>query len=269
MTTTALATRRDYLDGQRRRIIARAIAGSLAGALPIPFLDDWAVGAIVGSGYKRIAASHQVDLDDAAIKTLVHGTAKPPSILDIASGGIMLRIAGRTARRWMVALAAVNRARTAARSFVAMTLFDHYCAKLHTGLGLDAATALALREEIGRSIDHTPGALALHPFRRGALSAARATLRAPLELADLASRGALRRLLLARKSEVTEAEAVDDLDHSIETALEGKTGFLSRTVAAVEVQLSSEGNPFLDSAIDNFDRRWRARMAAAAETPKP
>jgi hypothetical protein len=142
-----------------------------------------------------------------------------------------------------------------------MTLFDHYCARLHTGLALDQPTALALREEIAKAIENTPGALSFQPFRRGALSAARATLRAPLELADLASGGALRRLL-ARKSEVTEAEAVDDLDRAVETALASKTGFLSRTVAAVEVQLSSEGNPFLDAAIENLDRRWRARMAA-------
>jgi hypothetical protein len=265
--STALVTRRDYLDGQRRRIIARSVAGSLAGALPIPFIDDWAVGAILGSGYRRIAASHQVDLDDDAVKTLVYGTSRPPSILDIATGGVMLRIAGRTARRMMIALATVNRARSAARTFVSMTLFDHYCARLHTGLAIDSAMALALRDEIIRAIEGTPGALAFQPFRRGALSAARATLRAPLELADLASRGALRRLL-ARKSEVAEAEAVDDLDHSIETALASKSGFLSRTVAAVEVQLSSESNPFLDSAIENLDRRWRARMPFVTP-PKP
>ena len=259
--TTALVPRRDYLDGQRRIIIARSIAGSLAGALPLPFLDDWASGAIVGGGYRRIAAAHQVDLQPDAVSMLVHGTAKPPSITDIAVGGILLRVAGRAARRMMVVLATVNRARSAARTFVIMTLFDHYCARLHTGLALDAPTALALRQEILSAIENTPGALSFAPFRRGALAAARASLKAPLELADLASGGALRRLL-AKKSEVTEAEAVDDLDRAVETALANKHNFLSRTAAAVEIQLSSEGNPFLDAAIENLDRRWRARMAA-------
>jgi len=267
VTTTALVTRRDYLDGQRRRIIARSIAGSIAGAIPIPFLDTWAVGAVLGSGYKRIAAAHQVDIDADALKTLVHGSSRPPSIIDIATGGILVRLAGRAARRMMIVVATVNRARSAARTFVAMTLFDHYCARLHTGLAIDGPTALALREEIARTLDSTPGALAFHPFRRGALSAARATLRAPLELADLASGGALRRLI-ARKSEVTEAEAVDELDQTIETALASKTGFLSRTVAAVEIQLSSEANPFLDAAIENLDRRWRARVAAGTIGPE-
>ncbi|MEO8707348.1 MAG: hypothetical protein ABI867_45390 [Kofleriaceae bacterium] len=260
MSTVALTTRRDYLDGQRRTIIARAVAGSIASALPIPVLDDWAVGAIVGSGYRRIAEAHQIDIDDEAIHALVHGTAKPRSIFSIATGGVLMRLAGKTAKRMMVVLATVSRARSAARTFMTMTLFDHYCARLHTGLAIDSATALALREEIGRAIDATPGALSFHPFRRGAMAAARATLRAPLELADIVSRGAVRKLL-ARGQDVTEAEAVDDLDNTIEMALASKTGFLSRTVAAVEVQLSSERNPFLDTALDNLDRRWRARLA--------
>jgi hypothetical protein len=261
---TALVQRRDYLVGQRRTIIARALMGSLAGALPIPFLDDWAVGRLVGGGYRKIAAAHQVDLTDDAVDALVHGPTKPPPIASIALGGVLGRVASKAARRMMIAIATVNRARSAARTFVAMTLFDHYCAKLHTGLALDGATALALRDEIVRSIDQTPGALAFHPFRRGALSAARATLKAPLELADLASGGRLRKLL-ANKSEVTTPQTVDEVEQAMEAVLADKTNFLSRTVAAVEVQLSSEVNPFLDATIESLDRRWRARVAARAD----
>jgi hypothetical protein len=259
--TQALVQRRDYLVGQRRTIIARSVLAGIAGAVPIPFLDDWAVTTILGGGYRRIAAAHQVDVSPEAVKNLVHGTSPPPSIVDIATSGIMLRLAGRAARRAMIALSTMRRARSAAKTFVVMTLFDHYCAKLHRGLALDGPTALALRDEIVRAIDQTPGALAFHPFRRGALSAARATLRAPLELADLASGGAVRRLL-AKRSEVTEAERVDELEQAMEQALADKHGFLSRTVAAVETQLSSEVNPFLDAALEALDRRWRARIAA-------
>lgn len=257
---TALVTRRSYLDGQRRGILARAIAASIAGVLPVPVLDDWAVGAILGTGYKRLAAAHGVDLDDDAARALVFGPAEPPAIAKIAIAGVLARVIGRAAKRMMLVVATVNRARSAARTYVAMTLFEHYCARLHLGPAIDHATAMALRDEIARAIDTTPGALSFHPFRRGALAAARATLRAPLELADLASGGALRRLL-ARRSEVTEAEAVDELDQAIERAVAGK-GFLARAVAAVELQLSSEANPFLDGAIDTLDRRWRARAAA-------
>jgi hypothetical protein len=260
VTSTALTMRRDYLVPQRRTIIARSLAGSLAGAIPFPFLDDMAVGAVLGGGFKRIAAAHHVDLDEDAVKSLVFGTSKPPSVSDLALGGIVMRIAGSAAKRMMLALATINRARSAARNFVVMTLFDHYCARLHTGLALDGATALALRGEIVKAIDNTPGALSFHPFRRGAMAAARASLKAPLELADIASGGRIRKLL-ARKSEVTEAEIVDDMDQAVEKALASKTGFLARTVAAVEIQLTAEQNPFLDAVIDNLDRRWRARVA--------
>jgi hypothetical protein len=262
---TALVPRRDYLVGQRRTIIARSLLGSLVGALPIPFLDDWAVSRMLGGGYRKIAAAHQVDLTDEAVDKLVHGATKPPPIAQMAIGGVISRVATKAARRMMIAIATVNRARSAARTFVAMTLFDHYCAKLHTGLALDAPTALALREEIIRSIDQTPGALAFHPFRRGALSAARATLRAPLELADLASGGRLRKML-ASKSEVATPETVDAVEQAMEAVLADKATFLARSVAAVEVQLSSEVNPFLDAAIESLDRRWRARVAARVDS---
>jgi hypothetical protein len=258
---TAIVLRRDYLTGQRRLIIARSIAGSLASIVPIPFIDDWTKTAVLGNGYRRIAEAHGVDLEPQAVTNLVHGKAPPPSPTEIAVSGIMYRVAGLAAKRMLLALATVNRARAASRTFVSMTLFDHYCTKLHTGAALDGPTALALREEIARAIDQTPGALGFHPFRRGLASAVRATLKAPLELADLASGGALRKLL-AKNSTVTEAEAVDDVEQAIEQQLANKHGFLARTVAAVEGQLSADNNPYLDSAIDALDRRWRARVAA-------
>lgn len=260
--TLALATRRDYLDKHRRMIIARSVVGSLASVIPLPFLDDWAKQKVLGSGYKRIAALHGVDLDDDAVAALVHGNTAPANIANMAASGVIYRIANLAAKRFLFVLATVNRARAASSTYVAMTLFDHYCAKLHVGPGLDGKTALALREEIARAIDQTPGALSFAPFRRGALSAARATLRAPLELADLATGGALRRMLAKRSEVVTEGEAVDALERTIETALSQKTNFLSRTVAAVEVQLSAEKNPFLDTAIDTLDIRWKARVSA-------
>jgi hypothetical protein len=258
---TALVLRRDYLTGQRRLIIARAVAGSLASIVPLPFVDDWVLAQVLGGGYRRIAEAHGVDVAPQALANLVHGKTPPPSPLELAANGIAFRVAGVAAKRVMLALATFNRARAASRTFVTMTLFDHYCAKLHTGGALDGATALALREEIAGAIAQTPGALAVHPFRRGLAAAARAALKAPLELADLASGGALRKLL-ARDSTVTEAQAVDDVEHALEQQLASKTGFLARTVAAVEGQLSADGNPFLDAVLDAFDRRWRARVAA-------
>jgi hypothetical protein len=157
---------RDYLADQRRMIIARAIVGSLAGALPVPFLDDGAVTVVVGGGYRRIAAAHGIELPRGAQLALAHGPAEPPSLAEIAGGEIAFRVAGRSAIRAMTAFAALGRAQSASRTFVTMTLFAHYCARLHTGPALDAATAIALRSEIDRAIDQVPGGLEFRPFRR-------------------------------------------------------------------------------------------------------
>src|SRR5262245_48980398 len=118
--TVSLVRSRDYLTGHRRMIIARSVAGSLVGALPVPFFDDWALGITLGGGYRRIAAAHHIDIDREAEKALVHGTSAPPSIVDMAASGILLRVAGRAARRMLFALATVQRARSAARTFVTM-----------------------------------------------------------------------------------------------------------------------------------------------------
>jgi hypothetical protein len=267
--TTELAKTRDYLSGQRRNIIARAVLGSLAGAVPVPFLDDLLMDVVIGNGYKTIARAHHIDVEDEAVKVLVHGTASPPALVDMAASGIVYKIAGTAAKRVLVVVASLNRARSAAKNFTRMTLFDHYCAKLHTGLAIDVGTAAALREEITKSIDNTPGGLAFRPFRKGLVGAAKATLRAPLELADLASRGRVRKLLARKTGEDTEIhdpEPVDKLELAMNAALSDKANFLSRAVAAVEVQLSTDANPFLDSALASFDRRWRARMAVGATT---
>ncbi len=264
--STELVTRRDYLQPHRRLIVARSVAAAFAGSLPIPFFDDWVVGVIIGSGYRRIAADHQIDLDDDAVKHLVFGKTPPTSVFSLAFGSLAAKLATQSAKRMLLALSAVRRARGAARSFAAMTLFDYYCAKLHTGMGLDLERARALREEIDRALEGTTGALAFHPFRKGISSAVRATLRAPLQLADVASGGALRRLL-AKRSEVTEAEAVDEVEEELDKQLTDEGNFLSRAVSSVEMQLAAENNPFLEAAIGNFDRWWRARASVLAPRP--
>jgi hypothetical protein len=256
--TTELTRRRDYLAQNRRLILGRAIAGTVAGAVPLPFLDDWLVTRILGNGYRRIANAHRVDVTDPAVEKLVYGKTKPRSWTEMAATGVAFRLATGTWRRLLLALTTVRRARSAARQFVVMTVFDHYCAKLHVGLALDPAAALEVREEIAQAIDATPGTLSFEPFRRGARSAARASLKAPLELADVVTGGRLRKLL-DRGRDVAEPEEVTALDQAIDEALADQNTFLSRAVTAVELQLSSEVNPYLDAVLTRFDDAWRRR----------
>jgi hypothetical protein len=258
MTTEALTLRRDYLGSHRRLILGRSLAATLAGVVPVPFVDDWLVTTILGGAFRRIAAARQVDLDDVAVKNLVHGKSGPASWQEMAASAIGYRIATRTWKRLLVAVAAARRARAASRTFLVLTLFDHYCMRLHEGLGLDGDAALELRDAINSALDQTPGSFSFEPFRRGALAAARATLRAPLELADIATGGALRRFLDKRR-EVHDPDAVTELDQVIDQQLAESSSFLGRAVTAVELQLSAEVNPYLDHAIERLDRIWRER----------
>src|SRR5262249_37453973 len=154
-------------------------------------------------------------------------------------------------KRLLIAVAAARRARAAARTFLVLTLFDHYCTRLHEGLGLDATHALALREAIDSALDQTPGSFSFEPFRRGALAAARAAARAPRELADIATGGALRRYL-DRRREIHDPAEVSELDQVIDQQLAESTSFLGRAVTAVELQLTAEVNPYLDAAIERL-----------------
>lgn len=255
---TAIVTRRDYLTANRRMILGRALAGTIAGAVPLPFVDDWLVRRVLGNGYRKIANAHRVDLQDAAVEKLVHGKSSPASWTEMAASGVAYRLATGGWKRILLALTTVRRARAASKTFVVMTLFEHYCAKLHVGFALDAPTALEVRDAIAESIDATPGGLSFEPFRRGARSAARATLRAPLELADIVSGGRLRKLL-ERGRDVAEPESVTALDQAVDEALADQNSFLARAVTAVELQLSAEVNPYLDAVIARFDDRWRRR----------
>ena len=155
--SNALTLRREYLAMHRRMVLGRAVAGTLAGMVPVPMLDDWLTQVVVGSGYKRLAAAHNVDLDDQAIKNLVFGKTPPPAWLETTSSAIAFRLAGQTLKRFLMVLTAVRRAQKATRTFASLTLFDHYVQRRHTGLGLDAARALELRDTIGNVIATTPG----------------------------------------------------------------------------------------------------------------
>ena len=92
----------------------------------------------------------------------------------------------------------------------------------------------------------------------GSPSALRASAKVPLELANLASRGAIRRYLDSHTDEAA-AEAVREADEFLEHHLAEKTSFVSRAVASLELQLSADVNPYLDALLENFDAAWQSR----------
>lgn len=255
--SSELVLRRQHLDGHRRMIIGRSLAAAVASAVPVPVLDDWLRGVILGSTFRKLAADHQVDIDDEALRDLVHGRSSPPELGKLLTDATLLTILRRSWRRMLVVVTAARRVQAAARYFTLATLFDHYCARMHVGLGLHGAAGHELRLLMDRAMAGTPGGLGQHLFRHALVAAARATVRAPAEIVDIATAGMLRRLLARRQT--SELAAAQEVDAVLEQQLALEQGFLARATRAVELQLSVQANPYLDAVIDTFERLWRER----------
>jgi hypothetical protein len=254
----SITRRRGHLGALRPLIIGRAVVASLVGWIPVPGLDDWLPTAIHRGTIRRIAQARGVDLDEAAVRAIADPREKPPSASRLAGVTLAMRLLGRRLRQALVAYAVARRARAAAHSFAHATLFDHYCTRLHVGLGLNAASGAEVRRLIDAAMAQTPGSIGRHAFRRAVLGVARASVRGPSRLVDLITAGALRQRL-SRGDEVT---AIAEVETALDRELEPRTGGpLARVVAAVELQLSAEGNPYLDQLIDTFERLWHDSRA--------
>lgn len=258
-----LTVRRDHLADNRRMLIGRSLAAAIAGAIPLPGVDDWVTSTIMRRTIRRIADSRNIDMDADAVRAMADGAEKPPEWAEIAGGALLVRLVTKAWKKVLLAYVAAKRTKAAARNFTISTLFDHYCARLHVGMDIDRVSAAELREVMHAAMDATPGGLGSRLFRRGMLAAGRATVRAPFELFDIASGGMFRKLL--KRGDEAEAEAVDTVDTVIEKQLAAESSFLARSTKAIELQLSTDVNPYLDLVVAKFEELWRARRDALAE----
>ncbi|MBL4636991.1 MAG: hypothetical protein JKY56_24270 [Kofleriaceae bacterium] len=249
----SLELSRGYLTPHRRMIIGRSLAAAFAGAVPLPFVDDWLSSSIERKTIEKIADAHSIDIDPQALTAIADGPEAPPKWAELVGGGLALRIVSKQWKKLWVTVLAAKRAKAAGASFEVATLFDHYCARLHVGMGLDAVSGQKLRTLIDKARAETDGALSGHLFRKGLVAAARSSVRAPTEIADLLSGGRIRKLL----SRSTEIEATTEVDEALEMQLRSESSFLARSAAAIELQLAVERNTYLESLVRNFDRIYR------------
>lgn len=230
-------------------ILGRSLAAALAGALPIPMLDDWLVSSIRRGMIRRIADARGVDIDDDALRAIADGPEAPATWNEMLAGGLLVRLMTRQWKKLVIAVVATRRAQAAARSFEIATLFDHYCARIHVGLGLTEETGKQVRLRIDQARRETEGGISRHLFRRGLLAAAKTTVRAPVDIVDVISGGRITRLLHGQD----EVEATSEVDEALEAQLKSESSFLARSAAAIEFQLAVDRNPYLDKLLDNFD----------------
>ncbi len=250
-----LVRSREYLAENRRSIIGRSLAAAIAGAVPVPMLDDWLVSSIRRSTLRRIAERRGVDIDDEALRAIADGLETPPKWNDLVGGGLVFRIMSRQWKKLVIAVLAARRAQAAARNFEIATLFDHYCARVHVGLGLSGDSGRELRALMDKARSETSGGLSRHLFRRGLLATVKASVRKPVQVADLISGGRLAKLLGGD----SEVEAATVVDEDLELQLHSDKSFLARSALAIELELAADRNPYLDNLIDTFDMLCAAR----------
>jgi uncharacterized protein (DUF697 family) len=161
-----------HLGTHRRLILGRALLAGLAGLVPVPYIDDILAGGVRSSLVKRLAQLRHVDVDGNAVAALCtpHGSR----LLHAAGvGAVVLGGARRVWRTVAASLVVVRRADEAVQTFQLGTLFDHYCARHHVGLGLDGTRAALLRQAMDQAISHARGEAFEQSFQR-ALKHARA-----------------------------------------------------------------------------------------------
>jgi hypothetical protein len=222
----------------RPLILSHSLLAGAAGLVPIPFVDDLLADAVRAALLRRIAEIHKVDVDPQAIAALRSPHSPHWSVLGAARLSV-LAIGGtrRMVRRLATSLLLMRRADEAVETFQVATLFDHYCARHHVGLGLDGDKARRLRHAIERAIARARGEALQDAFRRALESGVRMARRVPRSV----------RALLRRSGPV-EGEAVEQ---RIQQAAEG--GFVRRAVETLDAQLEQA---YLRALERSFDATW-------------
>ncbi len=244
-----------HLGEHRRLIVLRSLAAGMAGMTPVPLVDDWLVSIIRRGTLRRLAEARQVDASPEALKAVADGASAPPSWRSLASAGLVPLLMQKTLRKAMILFAAARRADEVLQSFAVATLFDHYCAQLHVGSGLDVQSGQALRADMDAVLGRARGQVVARLFRRALSATGRAAVRAPLELADIATAGLLSRL--RGKHDVAEAEAVELVEGAVERA--GERGFLGKIAAAVDAGVSTAGQEYVKHIVAAFEERQSQR----------
>jgi uncharacterized protein (DUF697 family) len=161
----AAITELRHLDLHRRLILGRALLSGAAGLVPLPYIDDLLSAGIRAGLVRRLADLRHVDVDGNAVAALA--TPRASRLLHAAGvGAVVLGGARRVWRTVAASLMVVRRADEAVQTFQVGTLFDHYCARHHVGLGLDGPKAETLRGAMDDAIRHARGEAFAHAVRR-------------------------------------------------------------------------------------------------------
>jgi hypothetical protein len=254
----------DHLAANRRFIVRRALlATAVGGAVPLPVMDEYLAGRVKAGMLMKLAERRQVDLAASSAELLSdpRGTTAMRNATLTAATLLAFKLAWR---KFFAVLAVGRRAEEMASTFQLGTLFDHYCAKVHVGAGIDRERAVVLRDVMHAALAQTERAAIVNAFRDGSRVLGRTLNEAPAWANERIERAARR----WAASGGTTTDATPGADDDVTG--DDQARWLDRASGEVEGRLGALGQDYLVSLVRTFERRWREAESARAEAaPAP
>jgi hypothetical protein len=252
----------EHLAENRRMIVRRALlATTVGGIIPIPVLDEYFAGRVRAGMLMKLAERRRVDLASSSAELIGdprEGTAVRNATLTAATL-LALKLAWR---KFFALLALGRRAEEMATTYQLGILFDHYCAKLHVGAGIDRLQAVQLRGAMHAALSDSERAALVSAFRDGGRVLGRSAMEAPTWANERLQRA-------ARRWAETGGQSADPLEQGADTEVEAER-WIDRAVRAVEERLGRVGQTYVASLVHSFERHFREmesrRAAQAAAT---
>ena len=265
VTTTPVAAENPggvaHLADNRRLIVRRALlATAVGGVIPIPVLDDYFAGRVRAGMLAKIAERRRVDLAPGSAD-LLGDPREGNSVRNVTLTAATLIALKLAWRKFFALLAIGRRAEEMATSYQLGMVFDHYCAKVHVGAGVDREQAAMLRQVIFNSLAESERQAFVVAFHEGGKVLGRSFLEAPNWLSDRIRLAAERWAESGGKSTDPD-EAAEDGDAAAEVR------WLDRAAAAVESRLGRVEQGYLASLMQAFERRWRDAQAGKKVEPE-
>lgn len=237
-----------HLRAHRGLIVRRALlASAIRGFFPLPVADDVLCRRIHAGLLQKIASLRQVDLPPEAAATLAQAGG-PGAVTGLSFTAVAALVAKFAGRKFLALLAAGRSAEDMARTFLRATLFDHYCATLHVGGPIRAATAERLCACLDVGVGDFSAGPVFEAFREGARLLGRSLLQAPGWV--------LQRMAKLGERFVHSGGNPDVLDALPEGGSDDDT-WLDRAAKAVEEALGRAGSGAVDRAVREFEERWQ------------
>jgi hypothetical protein len=251
----------DHLVENRRLVVRRALlAAAVGGVVPLPVMDEYLAGRVKAGMLMKLAERRQVDLAASSAELL--GDPRGTTAMRNATLTAAMLLAIKMAwRKFFAVLAVGRRAEEMTSTFQLGTLFDHYCAKIHVGAGIDRERAVLLRDVIHASLAQAERAAIVGAFRAGSRVLGQTMLEAPAWANAKIERAARR--WTASGGQTTDATpgADDGGDDGDEAR------WLDRASTEVESHLGGVGQEYLVGLVRTFERRWRAVESALPADP--